>query len=56
VSELPGSGTPEELLSAAGIDAPHIAAAAAELVEETRATITAEDGALEARANARRPR
>jgi transketolase len=33
VSELPGSGTPAELLSAAGIDAPHIAAAAAALVD-----------------------
>ncbi len=32
VSELPGSGTPAELLNAAGIDAAHIAAAAAALV------------------------
>ena len=32
VSELPGSGTSTELLNAAGIDAAHIAAAAAELV------------------------
>jgi transketolase len=35
VSELPGSGTPAELLDAAGIDAPHIAAAAAALVDGT---------------------
>jgi transketolase len=34
VSELPGSGTTGELLSAAGIDAAHIASAAAALVEE----------------------
>ena len=34
VSELPGSGTGAELLSAAGIDAAHIAAAAAALVED----------------------
>ena len=34
VSELPGSGTPAELLAAAGIDAPHIASAAAALVDE----------------------
>jgi transketolase len=32
VSELPGSGTPEQLLDAAGIDAAHIAAAARSLV------------------------
>jgi transketolase len=32
VSELPGSGTSEELLDAAGISAPHIAAAARSLV------------------------
>jgi transketolase len=32
VSELPGSGTATELLAAAGIDAAHIAAAAAALV------------------------
>jgi transketolase len=32
VSELPGSGTPEELLNAAGISADHIAAAARSLV------------------------
>jgi transketolase len=38
VSELPGSGTPAELLAAAGIDAPHIAAAAAALVDEPRGT------------------
>jgi transketolase len=34
VSELPGSGTPAELLAAAGIDAQHIAAAAAALLDE----------------------
>jgi transketolase len=33
VSELPGSGTTAELLDGAGIDAPHIATAAAALVE-----------------------
>jgi transketolase len=33
VAELPGSGTTAELLNAAGIDAPHIAAAAAALIE-----------------------
>jgi transketolase len=33
VSELPGSGTTAELLHAAGIDAAHIASAAAGLVE-----------------------
>ena len=32
VREMPGSGTPEELLHAAGIDADAIAAAARELV------------------------
>ena len=32
VSELPGSGTPAELLAAAGIDGAHIARAAAALV------------------------
>ncbi len=36
VSELPGSGTTAELLNAAGIDAPHIAAAAAALVDGRR--------------------
>jgi transketolase len=36
VSELPGSGTSTELLDAAGIDAAHIAAAAAALVGERR--------------------
>jgi transketolase len=36
VSELPGSGTPAELLSAAGIDALHIAAAAAALLDGRR--------------------
>jgi transketolase len=35
VSELPGSGTTRELLSAAGIDAAHIASAAAALVNES---------------------
>ena len=35
VRELPGSGTPAELLAAAGIDAEHIAAAARELVAST---------------------
>jgi transketolase len=34
VSELPGSGTTRELLEAAGIDAAHIASAAAALVEQ----------------------
>ncbi|MFL5875298.1 MAG: transketolase [Solirubrobacteraceae bacterium] len=34
VSELPGSGTTAELLAAAGIDATHIASAAAELIDE----------------------
>ena len=38
VSELPGSGTTAELLNAAGIDAPHIAAAAAALVDGRRGT------------------
>ncbi|HEV7174270.1 MAG TPA: transketolase [Solirubrobacteraceae bacterium] len=32
VSQLPASGTPAELLAAAGIDAPHIASAAAALI------------------------
>jgi transketolase len=35
VREMPGSGTPAELLAAAGIDADHIAAAARELVANT---------------------
>ena len=35
VRELPGSGTPAELLAAAGIDADHIATAARELVAST---------------------
>jgi transketolase len=35
VREMPGSGTPAELLAAAGIDADHIAAAARELVTST---------------------
>ena len=34
VSELPGSGTAAELLAAAGIDATHIASAAAALIDE----------------------
>jgi len=34
VSELPVSGTPAELLAAAGIDGPHIASAAAALIGE----------------------
>ena len=34
VSELPASGTPAELLAAAGIDATHIASAAAALIDE----------------------
>ena len=34
VSELPGSGTTAELLAAAGIDAPHIASAAAALIDD----------------------
>jgi transketolase len=34
VAELPGSGTTAELLAAAGIDAPHIASAAAALIGE----------------------
>jgi transketolase len=34
VTELPGSGTTGELLSAAGIDAAHIASAAAALLDE----------------------
>jgi transketolase len=35
VREMPGSGKPEELLAAAGIDAEHIAAAARKLVGAT---------------------
>jgi transketolase len=35
VREMPGSGTPEELLAAAGIDADHIAAATRQLVTST---------------------
>jgi transketolase len=35
VRDMPGSGTPAELLAAAGIDADHIAAAARELVANT---------------------
>src|SRR5580765_6144697 len=35
VRDMPGSGTPTELLAAAGIDADHIAAAARELVTST---------------------
>jgi len=37
VSDMPGSGTPAELLAAAGIDADHIAEAARALVGRTRA-------------------
>lgn len=37
VAHLPGSATPAEQLALAGIDAAHIAAAARELVQETRA-------------------
>jgi transketolase len=35
VRDMPGSGTPAELLAAAGIDADHIAAAARKLVAST---------------------
>jgi transketolase len=35
VQELPGSGTPEELLSAAGIDAEHIEVAVRTLLAES---------------------
>jgi transketolase len=35
VREMPRSGTPEECMAAAGIDAEHIAAAARQLVAET---------------------
>jgi len=35
VREMPHSGTPAECMSAAGIDAEHIAAAARQLVSET---------------------
>lgn len=38
VRELPGSGTPDELLSAAGIDAEHIAGAARKLVQAEAVT------------------
>jgi transketolase len=38
VSEPPGSGTPTESMNAAGIDAPHIAAAATALVDERSGT------------------
>jgi transketolase len=34
VREMPGSGTTDELLAAAGIDAPHIESAARLLLEE----------------------
>lgn len=37
VAQLPGSATPAEQLALAGIDAAHIAAAARDLVQETRA-------------------
>jgi transketolase len=36
VRDMPGSGSPEELLAWAGIDAAHIADAARELVRATR--------------------
>jgi transketolase len=39
VRELPSSGTPDELLAAAGIDAAHIAAAARRLVSERTARV-----------------
>jgi len=35
VRDMPGSGKPEELIAAAGIDADHIAAAARKLVSAT---------------------
>jgi transketolase len=38
VREMPGSGKPEELLAAAGIDADHIVAAARQLVSAPVAT------------------
>ena len=37
VKDMPGSGKPEELIAAAGIDAEHIAAAARKLVSATAA-------------------
>ena len=39
VREMPGSGTPEELLAAAGIDAAHIAAAARRLASDRTARV-----------------
>jgi transketolase len=39
VREMPGSGTPAELLAAAGIDAAHVAAAARRLVAEPAARV-----------------
>ena len=38
VRRMPGSGTPEEMVTAAGIDAAHIARAARNLVAEPRPT------------------
>ena len=40
VRDLPGSGTPDELLAAAGIDAEHIAAAARSLIGAASAGAT----------------
>jgi transketolase len=40
VREMPGSGKPEELLAAAGIDAEHIAASARKLVAEGAAHVS----------------
>jgi transketolase len=37
VKDMPGSGKPDELIAAAGIDAEHIAAAARNLVSATAA-------------------
>jgi transketolase len=37
VKDMPGSGKPDELIAAAGIDAEHIAAAARKLVSATAA-------------------
>jgi transketolase len=43
VREMPGSGTPAELLAAAGIDAEHIAAAAREMVGAPVAAVSGEE-------------
>jgi transketolase len=40
VTDMPGSGKPEELLAAAGIDAAHIAVAARQLVAEHAARVS----------------